>query len=174
MQTCNKCGRLIGRPLHSCPIEVSWVDRFFLRVDKTPTCWLWIGTKYSNGYGDFSPSAKKRHILAHRFSFQTHYGEIPPGLQVCHKCDVRHCVRPDHLFLGTAKDNLHDMAAKGRARIAPPEHRLSTRLNWGSVAQIRSLHKLLTYDELAANYGVSKNTIWQIVTNRAWQKTSVQ
>lgn len=76
-------------------------------------CWLWTGNKSTKGYGQFS--AERRSIRAHRFSWELHGGMIPEGLKVLHKCDNPPCVRFDHLFLGTTKDNTQDMLAKGRA-----------------------------------------------------------
>jgi HNH endonuclease len=87
---------------------------------KTETeCWEWRGCKYRNGYGVFGgasrlSSNKWRNESAHRFSFILHFGPIPAGLHVCHKCDNKICVNPSHLWLGTAADNMHDKLRKGR------------------------------------------------------------
>ena len=75
-------------------------------------CWLWTSTWASCGYGQFRINGK--YWLAHRASWKLLYGEIPGGLQVLHKCDVRPCVNPDHLFLGTQSDNMLDCFKKGR------------------------------------------------------------
>lgn len=91
------------------------IDRFMAHVCKTETCWLWIGSKKKNGYGRFSPGGHGVNILAHRASWEFHFGPIPSGLFVCHHCDTPACVRPDHLFLGTHEENMADMWAKGRA-----------------------------------------------------------
>lgn len=75
-------------------------------------CWIWMGS-LRRGYGRISI----RHsysIPAHRFSWELHRGSIPNGLDVCHTCDVPACVNPNHLFLGTAKDNIRDMILKER------------------------------------------------------------
>lgn len=75
-------------------------------------CWLWHGSKMVNGYG--LVWSGERMESAHRTSWRIHRGEIPDGLFVCHTCDVRNCVNPDHLFLGTNTDNMRDCSAKGR------------------------------------------------------------
>ena len=79
-------------------------------------CWLWL-LSLCNGYGRIYDLQNKRGALAHRLSWEIHRGAIPSGLWVLHKCDVRSCVNPDHLFLGTGLDNMTDMIAKGRQRI---------------------------------------------------------
>jgi hypothetical protein len=86
--------------------------RFWRHVEKDGGCWLWTGTKNNAGYGQAHWSG--RHVLAHRASWEMHNGPAPAGMHICHRCDVRLCVRPDHLFLGTPDDNVQDMIAKGR------------------------------------------------------------
>jgi hypothetical protein len=89
-------------------------ERFWSKVQKTETCWLWMGARHPHGgYGQFvGPPIKE--LRAHRYSWVLAYGPIPDGLLVCHRCDNPPCVRPDHLFLGTHLDNALDMMAKGR------------------------------------------------------------
>ena len=100
----------VNRSNRGVPAE----DRFWAKVDKSGDCWLWTGAIFAgNGYGQFSP-AHHVNVAAHRFSWELHNGPIPDGLLVCHHCDTPLCVRLDHLFLGTASDNMQDMIRKGR------------------------------------------------------------
>lgn len=87
---------------------------FWNHVDKSGECWLWRASKNGNGYGTLYFNGKPGDG-AHRVAWLIMNGAIPDGLRVLHRCDVRLCVRPDHLFLGTQKDNQADMARKGRS-----------------------------------------------------------
>lgn len=91
--------------------------RFWQNVRKTKKCWLWIGPYMSNAYGHMSVGNKR--TGAHRYSYELHYGPIPKGLFICHKCDNKQCVRPSHLFAGTHKENMDDMRQKQRAKKTP-------------------------------------------------------
>lgn len=100
------------------PIDV----RFWAKVEKSDCCWNWTG-KPNNGYGMIGDTSGKM-IYAHRFSWELHNGsKVPSGLVVRHKCDNKMCVNPDHLEIGTQKDNIADMINRGRkAIIAGDDH----------------------------------------------------
>lgn len=84
--------------------------RFWDNVRKTDTCWLWKG-ECNDGYGRFYAHGGK--VRAHRFAWQMIHGRLAPkDMMVCHRCDVRPCVRPDHLYLGTHADNMFDLIVK--------------------------------------------------------------
>ena len=104
------------------PRKTSEEERFWAKVDKTETCWLWTASKNWLGYGRFKFQGKTGG--AHRYSYLLINGSIPDGLCVCHKCDVRACVNPEHLWLGTISDNAKDMVSKNRHhwRARPQTH----------------------------------------------------
>jgi len=87
-------------------------ERFWAKVDKTDGCWLWTAHCNENGYGYFRLGHK--HVRAHRLSWAMANGPIPEGFVVQHKCDVRDCVRPSHLELGSQPENIADMDRKNR------------------------------------------------------------
>ena len=86
--------------------------RFWSQVVKTDTCWLWTGSVSDTGYGSIRAVGRTWHT--HRLSAALAGMRVGPGYEICHRCDVRHCVRPDHFFVGTRADNVADMLRKGR------------------------------------------------------------
>jgi hypothetical protein len=89
------------------------VEKFMEKVVKIDGCWVWGGSRSFDGYGHIMVGRKSK--LAHRISYELFIGPIPEGHYVCHKCDHPYCVNPDHLFSGTASDNMADKVKKGRA-----------------------------------------------------------
>ena len=79
-------------------------------------CWLWTGASIGKGYGSINAGKHATSMLAHRAAYECFVGPIPDGIHVCHRCDVRYCVNPAHLFLGTNLDNIHDSMKKGRRK----------------------------------------------------------
>ncbi len=106
---------------NNMPIE----QRFWIKVKKTETCWEWQSILNKYGYGVFckGPHGPGSRYMAHRIAYELTYGAFDKALFVCHKCDNRRCVRPDHLFLGTQKDNMRDCCRKnrhGKEKMAKP------------------------------------------------------
>lgn len=158
----------VGQP-PTQPILVPAEMRFWVKVQRGPDCWEWLGHRdRGTGYGDFRVGDK--HVKAHRFSYQTSYGQIPKGLFVLHRCDNPPCVRPSHLYLGTTLDNTRDMFARGRASLRHGEHNGKARLTWIAVRRIRRVYsgKYGELTDLARYYGVDACTIGDIVAGRTW------
>ena len=112
-------------------MKKSLIDRFHEKYQVVPSgCWMWTGATMSKGYGKVMiTTAPKTTYLegAHRLSWLLHNGPIPEGKQVLHKCDVRSCVNPEHLFVGTNQDNIQDRIAKGNPNGVPGRKRLTVR-----------------------------------------------
>jgi len=96
------------------PMAFTVAERFWNNIQKSEGCWLWTGHRAVNGYGTLGDRTKV--LKAHRLSWELHHGAIPAGLHVMHTCDIRVCVNPAHLRLGTHADNMADMKTKGRGR----------------------------------------------------------
>lgn len=135
-------------------------------------CWLWtggMGMGRWNGYGRLQVSGKARR--AHRISWELHNGQIPDGALVCHRCDTPLCVNPNHLFLGTGKDNVQDMIYKGRKARTDGEHSYRAKLDWEKVRTIRHLYfaERRTQQEIGDFFGVSRENIGSICRWKLWK-----
>lgn len=139
-----------------------------IKINEETGCWEWTGTCFSNGYARAGLSKRKGRKFSQRASRMAHevfVGEIPPGLLMCHKCDNKKCVNPDHLFLGTTKDNMQDMVNKGRS--LKGEKCPNSKLTEEIVKKIRRSKKSKEF--LSEKYGVSVCTIRDAQNRRTWK-----
>jgi hypothetical protein len=145
---------------------------FWSHVTKSDGCWIWTAARDQRGYGCFRWNG--RLVKAHRVAWMIERGPIGDGLHACHRCDNPPCVRPDHIFLGTASDNMRDAYTKGRLR-APDGPRGEThhkaRLTAIQVVEVRSLlaGRALRHREIATMYGVGRTTITAIAQGKNWK-----
>lgn len=146
----------------------SIIERFWNKVKKTDNCWEWTANSDKDGYGKFKLKDGTQ-MRAHRFSYELENGPIDKGLFVCHKCDNRACVNPNHLFLGTPKDNTQDMIKKGRSLSG--RQNPAAKLTEEDVREIRKLYsnKLLDQPALAGFYGMHQTIISAIVRRQIWK-----
>jgi hypothetical protein len=152
------------------------IERFNSKVLKTETCHIWQGAKVGSGpvkYGKFcsKTTPPKVILLAHRWIFEQTHGSIPDGMFVLHKCDNPSCVRIDHLFLGTPKQNTEDMLSKKRHFARNGELSGQAKLSDKKVALIRRL----AFDgedreSLAKRFGVCLTTIRSAILGLTWRK----
>lgn len=166
-----------NRILINPTIEEEFIEKFYryFTFSITNECWEWNRKIRRNGYGVFT--YKNRQILAHRFSYTLFYGEVPESLLVCHSCDNRKCVNPDHLFLGESVDNVHDMIRKGRHSPPPTFYgekhsRAFSKLSKEDVINIFNLKDTLQFGDIkkiAKEYGVSTATISSIMSGSRWK-----
>jgi len=154
----------------------SWNDelrrRFWRNVQKGADCWEWTAGLFGNGYGQFRAGARK--VRAHRAVYEMECGPIPVGVFVCHHCDNRKCVRPEHLFLGTAADNAHDRDNKGRARAIgtpqPGESNPAAKMKQADVSEIRALHDAgFSQRCIARRFRISQAQVANIIHGRCWR-----
>ena len=156
------------------------VDRFWAKVDKAGPvampelgpCWLWTGAPMANGYGRLRVGGR-RIAMTHRFSWELHNGRAAGELQICHRCDVPLCVNPDHLFPGTANDNVQDCISKNRRRICRGETQWSAKLTEDVVRTIRQEFGATRSADLGKRYGVSAKYVWAVARGHKWKHVLV-
>lgn len=130
-------------------------------------CWEWAGQQRRRIYP--TTTIGGRNVLVHRLAYEITCGAIPPGMQVCHRCDNPKCARPDHLFLGTAADNIADKVAKQRQ--ARGSRQGSARLTEADVVALRSEWRRggVTQAGLGKRFGVGESTVHKIVHRQTWR-----
>jgi hypothetical protein len=141
----------------------------YIEPDPFGGCWLWSGATLTNaGYGHLPIDGKS--MAASRASWILHRGSIPPGMHVLHKCDIRLCCNPDHLFLGSHAENMADMARKGRAGARRGEASPKAKLDAEAVREIRRLLSGgATQREVSQRFSVHEATIQAVHEGRTWR-----
>ena len=152
----------------SKPMQIT-KERIEAKVERIPEagCWIWMGSSQVRGYGEIISNNRK--YLAHRASYEAFVGQIPKGMYVCHACDNVACVNPNHLFLGTQKQNLQDMKTKGRSTRG--EKNAMSKLTENDVRTIKKFFftkEDVADKEIAKLYNVCRQTINSIRTGRKW------
>lgn len=156
-------------------LNVSLDQRVWPRVVKGDGCWLWTNETNGVGYGRIRPIRGGKWAYVHRLVWEWTNGPIPDKRCVLHHCDVRNCVRPDHLFIGTKRQNTADMMGKGRFRNGSALRRGERRakLTPEQALEIRARYAAGERPtRLASEYGVRYQTIWKIATGRRWAKAA--
>lgn len=146
-------------------------ERFWSKVRKSDGCWEWTGARVK-GYGRFRLHGRSRQ--AHAVAYELAHGPIPEGRMVCHHCDNRRCVRPEHLYAGTHQDNMDDVVARHRSppgQGAPPgERNGAARLTAARVREMRARRSAgESYASLSVSFGVSVGCVFKVTRRETWR-----
>lgn len=177
--SCERCGksvtRIASQKAKYCSKECCDDDkrtdtatRFWPRVQKSEGCWLWIGNIGTDGYGKFWLRGRTTH--AHRVAYELTRGpiQIDDPRFVCHRCDNPPCCNPEHLFLGTHRENTDDMIQKGRSTAG--ERSGNAKLTNDEVRAMRNQHvQGVPIPELAKRFGISATNAHSVVRRRTWR-----
>ena len=148
------------------PYSDTFADRLNAKLRPTDSgCLEFIGCRTPHGYGHIGRGRRgDGYAIAHRAAWELAHGPIPEGLFVCHHCDNPPCCNVDHLFLGTAADNNHDRARKGRTVVQSGERHKDAKLTTEQVAELRRLAPIVrNHAELGRRFGISKQHARAIV-----------
>jgi HNH endonuclease len=155
--------------------------RFWAKINKDgPTmphmdtpCWVWTANKHEDGYGRIN--VRKKVLTSHRIAWTLHFGEIPPGLCVMHRCDNPSCCRVSHFQLGTHVENIHDRDAKKRNGCYTKPEKMPrgnshgmAKITADMVISIRSAAGGLSQREIAARFGISQCNVSNIINRKLW------
>lgn len=158
----NDTTRLRFKPFRNQPIEKRFWEKVMLPQEPNG-CWEWRASLNNKGYGKINIDGKI--VLAHRVAYSLYCGDIPPNMCVLHQCDNPKCVNPNHLFLGTLAENVHDMIVKGRAIFfggekRRPKYKHSDTL----VCEVVRLRKNgLSYSAIGKQIGLSTSSVVKLV-----------
>lgn len=146
-------------------------DRLHTYIRRTSTCWIWTGYKGHYGYGKVTDDDGKQ-VRAHRYLYEMFKGKIPKGMNVLHKCDNTACVNPEHLFLGSQKDNVKDMMSKGRGgykKFCGEAHH-NRKLDMNKVKKMREMWESKKYSQyqIASKFNISQQVVSKVVNYKAW------
>lgn len=146
----------------------------FFTPEPSTGCWLWTMACDRDGYGVYSPGrgAGSKQWRAHRLAWVLFRGPIPDGTQCLHKCDTPGCVNPDHLFLGSHKDNFRDQVAKRRHAFGVRNGRAKLDPSKVKIIRERYARGGISQQKLADEYGVDQFTISQVVRGRLWKEVA--
>ena len=160
-------------------MKASAIDRVMSKIEKITEsgCWIFMGALNEAGYGIVGLGGRgSGNDRAHRITYRHFVGETPKGMYVCHRCDVPSCCNPDHLFLGTSKDNNHDMRKKGRGSNPPRnyhdkgEYRYNSKLTDDIVKNaIYMRHGGATIRDIARICGVSEGHMSNVLARKKWR-----
>ena len=146
--------------------EKEELKRFWDKVQKSQGCWEWQAAKNQRGYGAFSNKLITSRS-AHRYSYTIHFGPIPDGLHVLHKCDNPSCVRPDHLSVGDHRQNMVESVVRNRVPRGSAAGR--TRLTPKQVLEIVQLRKAgVPLRTIGQSYGVTYGAVVSIMNGESW------
>lgn len=167
--------RITVKRYHGKTTKERFLEKVFKLEDiisphvNTP-CWLWTGKPGSFGYGHIHCDGIL--CMAHRLSWIINKGNIPKGLSVLHRCDIRNCIRPSHLFLGTYLDNFHDAVKKGRWKAGFGEAVGTSKLTAHLVQKIRYEYRdtKATQKQIGDKYGVTEECIKLIIDGKSWKR----
>lgn len=154
------------------------LQRFWRYTEKRDGCWRWNGTRAPNGYGMLfvdnlvSQVRSRRTMSAHRFSYLLHYGGLPEGMYICHKCDVKDCVNPDHLYAGTPKQNIQDTLERGQYPRGERNGRAKLTAIQVKMARILYDAGMGTYADLAKAYGVNTASMCSAIRGTTWKQVT--
>jgi DNA-binding CsgD family transcriptional regulator len=150
-------------------INLELIERFHEKWELSDNgCWEWTGALMGKGYGFLKIPGTRKQIGAHRLSFLIHHGPLPDDALVCHTCDNPKCVKPSHLFAGSASDNLQDMKHKDR-------HLNGARNGQAKLTddKVRQIHRMnrkgLSQGKIAKSFGIAQSTVFKILNGQRWE-----